>query len=652
MSSRGEPMGGLERQRLQEAIAQAGPWNDVVGLFENAPEALRADRQVALAAVAKRGEALQCASEGLRADPEFMRAVRQRLLEAIAQADSFDAWRLFENAPAALRADRQVALAAVVKHGDALEYASAALRDDPEFMRSVRQRLLEDIAQADSFDAWRLFRDAPAALRADRQVALAAVAENGDALQLASEELRDDRQVALVAVAKYGPALDFASEALRDDRQVVLAAVTNDGHALKHASAALRDDRQVVLAAVAENGFALRHASEALREDTRFVLEAVAANIGALQGASGISQLYEHELKEPACELLLASASAAAAGDCGGLLPLLCDPDARLQTAGAQMAAQACAAVESAAEPTGVRYRIISAGVIRTRKAMDSDKAKREKTVEGEVILVTETGELEDGTARLKFDGGWTSLTAKSGKVLIEKLEDQEPSAEEDPATDASVASAAAAALVLRILLELLSGGAGAAQQQAARALAHAMRDPEAERQIKTEITKSADAKDLLAVLADSSNAELAAQAERLLESAEPGLNKKKTAERRKELRQGGLAVLFGRQKQLGWMEPNPAAEYGADLVWGTRIFVEGHGPGEVQRFNPSKLNSRLDTHEVIFDDDSENDKNPAYGDKYKEVKLRRKGNGQTRWLLAPERESDEVVWKTRNLYV
>ena len=46
-------------------------------------------------------------------------------------------------------------------------------------------------------------------------------------------------------------ALEHAAAALRVDREVVLAAVAQDGRALKHADAALRADRKVLLAAVA-----------------------------------------------------------------------------------------------------------------------------------------------------------------------------------------------------------------------------------------------------------------------------------------------------------------------------------------------------------------------------------------------------------------
>jgi len=54
--------------------------------------------------------------------------------------------------------------------------------------------------------------------------------------------------------------LDRVPEALRADREVVLAAVRQNGMALRFASAALQADREVVLAAVEQDGSALRHA--------------------------------------------------------------------------------------------------------------------------------------------------------------------------------------------------------------------------------------------------------------------------------------------------------------------------------------------------------------------------------------------------------
>ena len=66
-------------------------------------------------------------------------------------------------------------------------------------------------------------------------------------------ELRANRDVVLAAVANEGFVLQYASPELRADRDVVLAAATNNGYALQYASPKLLGNRDVVLPAVANN---------------------------------------------------------------------------------------------------------------------------------------------------------------------------------------------------------------------------------------------------------------------------------------------------------------------------------------------------------------------------------------------------------------
>ena len=79
-------------------------------------------------------------------------------------------------------------------------------------------------------------------LRGDREIVLAAVAQDGCALHHAAAELRGDREVVLAAVAQNGNALRSAAAELKGDREFVLAAVAQDGRALGYAAAELRDD--------------------------------------------------------------------------------------------------------------------------------------------------------------------------------------------------------------------------------------------------------------------------------------------------------------------------------------------------------------------------------------------------------------------------
>ena len=72
-----------------------------------------------------------------------------------------------------------------------------------------------------------------------------------------------------------------------------------------------------------------------------------------------------------------------------------------------------------------------------------------------------------------------------------------------------------------------------------------------------------------------------------------------------------------------GWLDPHSSSEFddGFRLV-GQRVFVEGYGEGRVRAFSKSMLAS---PHEIYFEEGG-----------IKEVKLRRKGNSETAWLLGP----------------
>eukprot|EP01047_Picozoa_sp_COSAG01_P033389 COSAG01_NODE_2454_length_7673_cov_68.907314_2_plen_1063_part_00 len=156
-----------------------------------------------------------------------------------------------------MRADQEVVLAAVTQNGNALKHASAELRAD-------RKVVLAAMAQEGH-----ALKHASAELRADEEFVRVAVAHDGRALQHASEELRSSKAIVLVALEGSGDAavgiLRIASEALQFDKEVMLTAVTENGFALQLASLALRADEEVVRAAVTQHGKALQYASEELR---------------------------------------------------------------------------------------------------------------------------------------------------------------------------------------------------------------------------------------------------------------------------------------------------------------------------------------------------------------------------------------------------
>jgi len=110
--------------------------------------------------------------------------------------------------------------------------------------------------------------------------------EIGNALQFASAELQGDREVVLAAVAENGFSLAYVSTEMRGDREVVLAAVARNGGALQYASAELKADREVVVTALVQFEGALRWASVDLQAGTMVMALYIDAEIIRSQGAS------------------------------------------------------------------------------------------------------------------------------------------------------------------------------------------------------------------------------------------------------------------------------------------------------------------------------------------------------------------------------
>ncbi len=264
---------------------------DVLATIKDAPDQVRSDQDLMLAAVAKdrTGVAAQFASEALRADRSFMLAAIHENGKAFDYAtpelvdtlmaggflgDLKESWlrtkivaassprgggggggggggsgceglldAIRDTAPAAVRGDRDVMLAAIAKEGEVVQYASEALRSEKGFM-------------------------------------LAAIEAKDDAsvVQYASEALRADRSFMLAAIAKDWEAVRYASGALRSDEAVMVAAIAKDVRAMKFASAALLAEKDFMLAAASKNARAVQYAPEALRADGAFMLAAIDAN--------------------------------------------------------------------------------------------------------------------------------------------------------------------------------------------------------------------------------------------------------------------------------------------------------------------------------------------------------------------------------------
>jgi|GEM_PF-1548574 len=175
-------------------------------------------------------------------------------------------------------ANKDFMLAAVQQDGSALEYASEELKADREVVLALVQKY------------GRALKYASEELKADREVVMAAVQQHGGALEYASEELKADKEVVLVAVASDLFVIELASKAFRADREVVLKAVKKNGQALRYVTEELRSDREVLLEAVKTAGWVLEYASKELRADREIVLAAVKNHGRAIEYAS--EELY------------------------------------------------------------------------------------------------------------------------------------------------------------------------------------------------------------------------------------------------------------------------------------------------------------------------------------------------------------------------
>jgi hypothetical protein len=109
-------------------------------------------------------------------------------------------------------------------------------------------------------------------MKNDKEVVLAALSQNGYALQYASDTLKNDKEVVLAAVFRDGRSLQFASAAVNNDKNVVLAAMSCNATALGYATDAMKNDKEVVMTAVSNYADVMEDASDELLDDECFVL--------------------------------------------------------------------------------------------------------------------------------------------------------------------------------------------------------------------------------------------------------------------------------------------------------------------------------------------------------------------------------------------
>ena len=109
-------------------------------------------------------------------------------------------------------------------------------------------------------------------LQAQKEIILLEIEDRGEHFYIRDKVLREeDEEIALAFVKKKGESLEYLPE-FQNNKKIVLAAVKQDGWALNYASEELRKDKEVVLEAVRQWGYALRFASPELKEDEEIIL--------------------------------------------------------------------------------------------------------------------------------------------------------------------------------------------------------------------------------------------------------------------------------------------------------------------------------------------------------------------------------------------
>ena len=123
-----------------------------------------------------------------------------------------------------------------------------------------------------------LLKDAPEEMKGDRELCMAAVAQDWKALEWAGEEMKGDRELCMAAVAQDGRALNFVSKELKaalvaEDTEIrTLATWLENPMPLKDAPEEMKRNRPICMAAVAESYWSFEYVSMTLKSDEDFVL--------------------------------------------------------------------------------------------------------------------------------------------------------------------------------------------------------------------------------------------------------------------------------------------------------------------------------------------------------------------------------------------
>ena len=115
-----------------------------------------------------------------------------------------------------MKGDRELCMAAVAQDWRAHNYASKEVQQEREIKETVMKAIKQN---------WRSLQEASEEMKGDRELCMAAVAQDGEALQYASEEMKGDRELCTAAVTQTWGAFEYVRPELKNDEAVVIAAL-------------------------------------------------------------------------------------------------------------------------------------------------------------------------------------------------------------------------------------------------------------------------------------------------------------------------------------------------------------------------------------------------------------------------------------------
>jgi hypothetical protein len=184
----------------------------------------------------------------------------------------------YRELPKEMKKNRHIVTAAIICDPSNIEIVSRPLLDDYSLMLDVLKyhgHLIKYFPSRDIFE--------------DYNIVLTAVTNDGMVLkEVFNYEIKCTYHIE-IEYHRGGRYTDIIEEIINDDKknfidnfEIVLAAVTQNGSALQYASDELKNNFEIVLAAVRQNGLSIYFASDELQNNITIIINAIAQDVDAV----------------------------------------------------------------------------------------------------------------------------------------------------------------------------------------------------------------------------------------------------------------------------------------------------------------------------------------------------------------------------------